>query len=129
MKDAGIVTICKLINIAESGLKPKEVLTPITYNDEPLSWQYEDRIIGYNRQYTAMGVGARVDKLIRIWDAPQVRIGMYAVLTDYDGQENESGDQYRIDNITPLTDEYGLKVTDLTLYRLDDLYELTTSES
>jgi hypothetical protein len=65
--------------------------------------------------------------LIRIWRCP-VRIGMYAVLTDYEGQENPDGDQYRIDNVSNNTDENGLKITDLTLYRMDQLYEVFTEE-
>lgn len=127
MKDAGIVTICKLTNTAASGLMPKEELIPLEYEGEVLTWRFEDRFIGYSRQYEAKGVGERIDKLIRIWNAPQVRIGYYAVLTDYEGQENESGDQYRIDNVQPQIDENGLKVTDITLYRLDELYDIATN--
>lgn len=127
MKDAGIVTICKLTNTAASGLMPKEELIPLEYEGEVLTWRFEDRFIGYSRQYEAKGVGERIDKLIRIWNAPQVRIGYYAVLTDYEGQENENGDQYRIDNVQPQIDENGLKVTDITLYRLDELYDIATN--
>lgn len=127
MKDAGIVTICKLTNTAASGLMPKEELVPLEYEGEVLTWRFEDRFIGYSRQYEAKGVGERIDKLIRIWNAPQVRIGYYAVLTDYEGQENENGDQYRIDNVQPQIDENGLKVTDITLYRLDELYDIVTN--
>ena len=129
MKDAGIVTICKLTNTSESGMMPREVLSPLMHDDEVLTWRFEDRYIGYSRQYEAKGVGERIDKLIRIWNAPQARIGYYAVLTDYEGQENENGDQYRIDNVQPSVDENGLKVTDLTLYRLDDLYDFPTDET
>lgn len=125
MRDAGIVKIYKLTNTAESGLMPKDRLTPLKIDDIELDWQFEERVVGYNRQYTAHGVGERVDKLIRIEDAPMIRIGMYAVLTDYDGQENPDGDQYRIDNVQSLKDDDGLKATDLTLYRLDELYEIT----
>lgn len=122
MKDAGLVTICKLENASEAGLMPKEVLIPIS-NDA--TYYFEERTIGLNRQYAAKGVAERVDMLIRIWRAP-VRIGMYAILMDYDGQENENGDQYRIDNVQDVYDEDGLKVTDITLYRLDELYEVAT---
>ena len=34
MKDAGIVTICKLTNTAASGLMPKEELVPLEYEGE-----------------------------------------------------------------------------------------------
>lgn len=124
MMDAGIVTICTLENTAEHGNMPKPKLVPLIYDDEELSWQFEERTVGMNRQYQAKGVSERVDMLIRIWRAP-VRIGMYAVLTDYEGQENPEGDQYRIDNVQQLLDDYGLKVTDLTLYRLEDQYAVS----
>ena len=128
MKDAGIVTICRLENIAPSGDMPKDMLVPLKDEDENvLSWQFEERVIGYGRQYEAKGVSERVDMLIRIWRSP-VRIGMYAVLTDYEGQENPEGDQYKIDNVQNNTDENGLKVTDLTLYRMDELYEVLTEQ-
>ena len=124
MMDAGIVTICTLENTAVAGDMPKSKLVPLMYEDKELTWQFEERTVGMNRQYQAKGVSERVDMLIRIWRAP-VRIGMYAVLTDYDGQENEDGDQYRIDNVQQLIDDHGLKVTDLTLYRLEEYYEVS----
>ena len=128
MMSEGLVVLCELTNLAEAGDMPRKVLSPLTEDGEVLEWSFEDRVIGYNRQYVAMGVSERVDMLIRIWRAP-ARIGMYAVLTDYEGQENPDGDQYRIDNVQHLLNEDGLKVTDLTLYRLDQLYEVSSAES
>lgn len=128
MMNDGLVVLCELTNLAEAGDMPHEVLSPLTEDGEALEWSFEDRVIGYNRQYVAKGVSERVDMLIRIWRAP-ARIGMYAVLTDYEGQENPDGDQYRIDNVQHLLNEDGLKVTDLTLYRLDQLYEVSSAES
>lgn len=126
--DDGILQAYKLINTAAPGDMPKDVLEVLTLDGEPLEWQFENRVVGYNRQYVAMGVGERVDMLIRIWRADQIRIGMIAILTEYEGQENPLGDQYRISNVQHLTDEDGLKVTDLTLYRLDELYEVNAAE-
>lgn len=123
MMDAGLVTICTLENTAAEGDMPSMKLVPLEYEGEEVTWGFEDRVVGMTRQYQAKGVSERVDMLIRIWRAP-VRIGMYAVLTDYDDQENPEGDQYRIDNVQQLTDDNGLKVTDLTLYRMDELYEV-----
>lgn len=123
MMNDGLVVLCNLKNLAEPGDMPREVLYPLTQDGEVLEWSFEDRVIGYNRQYVAKGVSERVDMLIRIWRAP-ARIGMYAVLTDYEGQTNPAGDQYRIDNVQHLLDENGLKVTDLTLYRLEELYDV-----
>ena len=127
MMDDGILTLYTLGDTSESGQMPNEALIPVKDDDETLSWGFKARTIGYNRQYIAQGVGARVDMLIRTWRNP-AKIGMYAILTDYEDQENEEGDQYRIDNVQHLTDEDGLKVTDLTLYRLDQLYEIAHSE-
>lgn len=120
MKDAGTVTICTLVNTAEEGDMPAMKLVA---GD---SHYFEERMIGYGRQYAAKGVSERVDMLIRIWRDPTIRIGMYALLTDYEGQENPEGDQYRIDNVQPTYDDDGLKVTDLTLYRMDEFYEVAT---
>ncbi len=117
MMDAGYVTICTLENVEDPGDMPKEALVPGDI------YQFEERTVGYNRQYAAKSVNEQVDMLIRIWRAP-VRIGMYAVLTDYEGQENEFGDQYQIQNVQQLLDDDGLKVTDLTLTRVDQLYEV-----
>lgn len=128
MKDAGIVTICNLVNKADYGDMPADVLEAAKDPaGEDMAYQFEERTVGYNRQYAAQGAGERVDMLVRIWRAP-VKIGQYAVLTDYEYQENEAGDQYRISNVQHVLDRYGLKVTDLTLYRLDKLYEVIAEQ-
>ncbi len=118
MKDSGLVTICELQNIAEQGNMPKPTLVKLR------SHFFEERTVGYGRQYAAMGVNERVDYLIRIWRDAGIHAEMYAILTDYEGQINENGDQFRIDNVQQLTDTDGLKVTDLSLYRMDKLYDV-----
>lgn len=125
MMNDGLIILCSLTNLAESGDMPREVLEPLKEEGEIQEWGFEDRVVGYGRQYEAKGVSERIDMLVRIWRAP-ARIGMYAVLTDYEGQENPEGDQYRIDNVQQTLNRDGLKVTDLTLYRLDQLYEVST---
>lgn len=130
MMDDGILIVCTLTDVADPGDMPCENLIPLKdSNNDPITWYFESRNVGYNRQYEAKGVSERVDMLVRTWRNPNARIGMYVVLQDYEGQENAGGDQYRIDNIQHLTDNDGLKVTDYTLYRLDDLYEVATDES
>ena len=54
--------------------------------------------------------------MARIWQDRKVHIGMYALL--------DTGEQYRIDNVQHLSDDSGLKVTDLTLRRLDKHYDV-----
>ena len=65
--------------------------------------------------------------LIRVWRV-NAKVGMYAVLADYEGQENEAGDQYQIDAVQQTLNANGLKVTDLTLRRVDRLYEVLTEQ-
>lgn len=109
--DNGIVTVCKLKNVAQAGQMPKETLIPFAKH------YYGERIVGYGRQYAAKGVSEQVDMLIRIWEDRSVRIGMYAVI--------EGEGQLRIDNVQHLTDDDGLRVTDLTLSRLEELYDVS----
>lgn len=118
MMDAGHVRVCSLQNVADAGLMPQDALVTVSEAD------FEERIVGYGRQYDAKGVNEQVDMLIRIWRDASIRIGMYAVLTSYEGQENADGDQYRIDNVQQTYDDDGLKTTDLTLSRLNDYYEV-----
>lgn len=110
--DAGTVTVCRLENKAEKGEMPKERLIPLVSHD------FGERAVGYGRQYAAKGVNEQVDMLIRFWQDRSIRIGMYAVI---------GGEQYRIDNVQHLLDDDGLKVTDLTLRRLGDLYDVSAA--
>lgn len=106
----GILAVYSLQNVAEKGRMPsnKLVLKADHY--------YGNRTIGFTRQYTAMGVDQRVDKLVRIWQDESIFVHDIAVLDD--------GFQYRIDMVQHLLDDDGLKVTDLTLYRLEENYEI-----
>lgn len=117
MMDAGMVTLCTLEDRAQPGNLPREMLVPGDI------YQFEERTVGSTRFYAAAGANQQIDMLIRTW-RNQAHIGMYAVLTDYEGQENVNGDQYRIENVQQLRDRDGLKVTDLTLKRMDKLYEV-----
>lgn len=109
--DDGIVFICRLDNVSQPGLMPVEKLVKINK-----LW-FGERTIGYNRQYMARGVDEQVDMLIRVIQTRSIKIGMYAVLGN--------GEQFRITNIQHLLDEDdGLRMTDLTLERVNDNYEL-----
>ena len=104
------MTLYRLVNTAEKGLMPQYTLSKLS--DE----FYAERVIGYNRQYAAMGVNQRVDILARIWRNCMIRINDYAVLED--------GNQYRIDFIQHMDNDDGLPVTDLTLVRLEENYDV-----
>lgn len=108
--DSGILKLYKLVNMASNGNMPNEQLV---YVD---SAYYGERTVGYNRQYAAKAVNESVDKLIRIWRNESISAGMYVLLED--------DNQYQIDMVQHLLDDDGLKVTDLTLSRLEKNYEL-----
>lgn len=108
--DEGSISICELKNTAEMGQMPKEQLI------KEIECFFGDRSVGYNRQYAAKGVNEQIDRIVRTWRNKNIRIGMYAV--------TEDGEQYRIDNVQSLLDEDGLQVTDITLRRLDKLYDV-----
>ena len=110
----GTLKICNLQNTAEAGEMPTEKLVVV---DEVY---YGERTVGYNRQYAAMGVSQQVDKLVRIW-RKDVEVKQYAVMDD--------GKQYVIDMVQRSEDEDGLKVSDLTLRRLDDNYDVQEADS
>ena len=109
--DSGKLTVCTLKNTAKKGDMPKNRL-------EKGNWHfYKERTIGYNRQYAAMGVNQRIDMLARIWQDRTIRADMYALIED---------EQYRITVVQHLLNEDNLPVTDLTLERLDDLYDVAS---
>lgn len=108
--DAGTLTLCTLQNTAHPGAMPQEHLIPGE------TCFYGERTVGYNRQYAAMGVNERIDMIARIWQNRAARAGMYALL--------DNGEQYRITFAQQLLDDDGLRVTDLTMERLETLYDV-----
>lgn len=105
----GVLRIYTLQNTAAAGSMPTPKLVLKISHDI----YYADRVIGYNRQYAALGADQYISKLVRLWDVP-VEAGEYAVI---------DGVQYRIDMVQLLKDEDGLKVRDLTLSRLEERYD------
>ncbi len=106
----GKLTVYNLKNTAEKGLMPQEKLVPVCEEF------YGERTIGVTRQYAALGADRRIDMLVRIWRNDDVTPGQYVIPDD--------GHQYRIDLVQYNTDEDGLKVSDLTLIRLEDNYDV-----
>lgn len=124
LRDDGLVTVCKLENTAEAGDMPVYRLTGL------FTSYYGERQISLTRSYLARGVDEQVDMVIRIADdGYRPRIGQYAVLRFYSGQEKDAGDQYRINLVQPITDEDGLRAYDLTLSRLEENYDVTLAEN
>ena len=107
----GIVFLAMLTNEAGQGDMPRERLTKIG------RFWYEERMIGFQRQDAAKGAREQIDMIIRIHGSQKdARINRYAILGN--------GEQYRIINATRgEEDSSRLVFTELTLERLDELYE------
>lgn len=128
MRDDGVLYICDLVNVADNGDMPHEILNRVSKH-----W-FDLRTIGVGRAYLAKGVNEQIDMLVRIDLNPNIRIGQYAVLGN--------GDQYRITNVTSGEEVFertkqvsslyyrqpkivGLKYTEITLERLDHNYDVS----
>ena len=98
-RDSGIVYLASLTNTAAAGLKPEYSLTKISR-----SW-YEERMIGFRRQYAAKGVNEQVDMLIRINYLQKARIGLYAILGNEEQQQVRGTiDLYTLQEFDPAVD-------------------------
>lgn len=117
--DSGILTICDLENTAGNGAMPAGKLV------KKESFFFGERTVGINRAYLAMGADSRIDMLVRIHDeGVRPKIGQYALLENYHGQENADGDQYRITLVQAILDDDGLRAYDLTLERMASNYDV-----
>ena len=104
-----LLTVYNLQDVAEPGGMPCEKLVKVSRH------YFGDRTVGYGRQYAALGVQQQVDRLVRIWFDANITTRQYVII---DKQ------QYRIDMVQHMTDEDGIKVTDLTLFRLDENFDV-----
>lgn len=106
MRDAGLLTIYRLANVAQSGMMPAEKLVRICQA------YYDERTIGVTRAYAALGAKQQIDKLVVAYNTTLAADAEYVILED--------GDQYRIS----LKQVEGDNVV-LTLKRLEDLYDVS----
>ena len=120
MLDSGKVTLCDIVDVSESGGMPLKKLRPVH------TGMFENRIIGYNRRYAALGVNQDLAALIRIWRPPlrkdgsaMVQIGMVAILAG-----SEIDGQYRVDVVQPLQNFDGINITELSLAQMEDYYDV-----
>lgn len=110
MRDAGILTMYSLQNIASTGLMPKEQLVL-----EGRAFYYE-RTVGVTRAYSAMAANQQIDKLVRCYNTALPIGAEYVILED--------GLQYRIS----LKQMEGDNV-DLTLERLEEMLDVYQQDS
>lgn len=109
MRDAGLLSLYHLTNVAEPGLMPTEKLVKIC------DAYYIERTVGVTRAYAALSANQQIDKLVRCFNTSMSVNAEYAVLED--------GNQYRIS----LKQQEGDNI-DLTLVRLEDYYDVSDPE-
>lgn len=114
--NGGIVKIYQISEIVEPGDMPVEGLYTLF-----AQFRFEERKIGVTRNYMAMQNNQQIDRLIRIWQDRYIQPGFICTIDD--GVDNDA--QYRLARVEHLLSDEGLKLTDLTLERLDELYELS----
>lgn len=112
MRNAGILTIYALTNIAVSGSMPVEKLVKVS------DAYYSERTIGVNRVYAALGADQQIDMLVRCFNTPTLPTNAeYVILED--------GLQYRI----TLKQKIDADTYDLTLVRLENNYNVQTNNA
>ena len=110
MRDDGLLTFYTLSNISLPGRMPVEKLVSVS------SAYYGRRTVGVTRLYAAAGANRNFDVLVRCHNTPTVPgDAKYVILED--------GYQYRIDLAQEIVE---LDAVDLTLVRLEELYDVAT---
>lgn len=106
--DDGILTICSVENNANPGMMPKPILVIKG------KFYYGFDTLGFNRYYTALQAQQQIEAVINIPGWPEILATDICVL--------ENGDQFRIVLRQPTTDEDGLRITKLSLEKLEVKY-------
>lgn len=82
----GIVSICKVEDIAQVGRAPKPHVTEIKYK-----LRYEEKRVGVTRFYSAKQAQIQIDRVIRVNRVPGINTNDIAVFVD--------GAKYRIEQV------------------------------
>jgi hypothetical protein len=110
MFDDGTCNIYKISNTAEAGNMPKQELVYFA------SHWYEEKTIGVTRFYAALKGEVKLDILIRIWQDKEIESSHICIIDEV---------QFRIAQVQHTKNEDGLDVTDLSLERVGDFYDLS----
>lgn len=113
--DDGILTIYSVENIGEPGMMP---VTGLVKKDQ---YYYGFDTLGINRFYTALQAKQQIESVVNIPGWGDISA------TDVCALDN--GDQFRIVMRQPTIDEDGLRITKLSLERIDDHYEIKTEDN
>lgn len=111
----GILTIYRTENIGDPGMKPVVGLV------KKERYHYGFDTLGFNRYYTALEAKQQIESVVNIPGWGDIRA------TDI--CELENGDQFKIALRQPTLDDDGLRITKLSLERVDEKYAIKTEEN
>lgn len=119
--DDGIVGVYELTEIIVPGKQPTKGLNLM----ERFHYCYET--LGINRYYTALQANQQIEAVISVpgWNTIKANTHI-AIMADEDGVIDSNSVQYRIVMTQPTKDEYGLRITRLSLERIGDKYAVLT---
>lgn len=110
--DDGILTIYSVENVGKPGMMP------VTGLVEKEKYYYGFDTLGFNRYYTALQAQQRIESVVNIPGWGNISATDICALDD--------GTQFRIVMRQPTHDEDGLKITKLSLERMDEQYAVKT---
>ena len=108
--DDGIIRLYTIQNVAEAGAKPNRKLVLSE------SYYYGYETLGINRYYTALKANQQIEAVVHIQGWDEINTAETVAVM-------ENNNQYRITLAQPTLDEYGLRITRLSLERINELYE------
>lgn len=115
--DDGIVGVYELTELKVPGKMPVDTLTLID------QFYFDYDVLGINRYYTALQAKQQIESVISIPGWNPIKANRHiAVIADPDGGLDADCDQFRIVMVQPTHDEYGLRITKLTLERIGEKY-------
>lgn len=113
--DDGILTIYSVENIGEPGMMP------VTGLVEKEKYYYGFDTLGINRYYTALEAQQQIECVVNVPGWSNI------AATDICALEN--GDQFRIVMRQPTADENGLRITKLSLERMNENYVIKDQDN
>lgn len=120
--DDGIVGLYELTETKVPGKMPVEGLTL----KERSFFGYDT--LGINRYYTALQAKQEIAAVLNIPGWHEIAANRYiAIIADADGDIDGDCQQFRVVMVQPMTDEFGLRITKLSLERIGESYAVFPS--
>lgn len=107
--DDGILTICETKDVSSPGGMPK---IELKRKDQ---YYFSFDTLGFHRYYTALQANQQIEAVVNVPGWGDIRTLDICIMED--------GQQYRIVLAQPTTDDQGLKITRLSLERINEEYK------